>query len=303
MCITHDTFLYYPQTSMLRLLKKCIGYQYRFPYLVRSVIYQWYKKIYSQIAALAYNNPTKDMFVIGVTGTDGKTTTTTLIHHIIQENLGKAAIISTAEIKIGNEVAPNTYKMTSLDPFKMRKVLQIAKDAGCKYVVLEVGSHALHQHRFEGIEFDMAVLTNITPEHLDYHQTMDEYAATKKLLFTHVMKNKKPSKIAVLPKDDDYGRKWIDEMYFDKMLSYSINTSSMMKGENITLKTNHTEYTFNYLGKETRVSMCLPGTYNVLNALAATACGLLLGIDQEKIAASLASFPGVVGRMEPILHN
>lgn len=193
--------------------------------------------------------------------------------------------------------------MTSLDPFKMRKVLQIAKDSGCQYIVLEVASHALHQHRFEGIEFDMAVLTNITPEHLDYHETMDEYAATKKKLFTLVMKNKKTSKIAVLPKDDDYGRKWIDEMYFDKMLSYSINTSSMMKGENIKLSANHTDFTFNYLGKETAVSMNLPGTYNVLNALAATATGLLLGIEQEKIASSLSTFPGVVGRMEPVTHN
>lgn len=288
---------------MLSFLKKCIGYQYWFPYFMRSAIYQWYKKMYATIAALAYGNPTKKMFIIGVTGTDGKTTTTNLIHHIIQQNLGKAAVISTALIKIGDEVAPNNYKMTSLDPFKMWKILQIAQDSGCQYVILEVASHALHQHRFEGIDFDMAVLTNITPEHLDYHKTMEDYANTKKMLFTQVMKNKKASKLAVLPKDDDYGRKWVDELYFDKMLTYSVNTSSMIRGENITLGQNHTSFTFNYLGKETPVTMELPGTYNVLNALAATAAGLLLGIEQEKIAASLHNFPGVVGRMEPISYK
>jgi UDP-N-acetylmuramoyl-L-alanyl-D-glutamate--2,6-diaminopimelate ligase len=119
--------------------------------------------------------------------------------------------------------------MTSLDPFKLQRLLQIAKAAGCTYVVLEVASHALHQRRFEGIDFDMAVLTNITPEHLDYHKTMEAYVNTKKQLFLQVMKNKKPTKIAVLPKDDDNGRKWAEELYFDKMLSYSINTSSMMR--------------------------------------------------------------------------
>jgi UDP-N-acetylmuramoyl-L-alanyl-D-glutamate--2,6-diaminopimelate ligase len=275
---------------MLALIKKLILYKYRFPLLINSTLYQWWKKLYARTASLMYNNPTKGMFVIGVTGTDGKTTTTNLIHHILQENVGKTALISTAVIKIGNEIIPNTYKMTSLDPFQLRKILQVVQESGCTHIVLEVASHAIHQHRFDGIQFDMAVLTNITPEHLDYHKTMDAYAATKKQLFMQVMKNTKAMKLAVFPKDDEYGRKRSEEMYFDKMLNYSINTSSMLKGEHIELGINHTHYTFNYLGKETAITMELPGAYNVLNALAATAASLLIGIDQEKIAASLATF-------------
>ena len=212
---------------MKSFIQKIILYKYWAPYFTQSIIYQRWKKIYADIARIINNDPAKNMFIIGITWTDGKTTTCNLVHHIIQKNLGKTALISTAVIKIGDEVFPNMYKMTSLDPFKLQHLLQIAKDSWCTYAVLEVASHAIHQHRFEWIDFDMAILTNITPEHLDYHKTMEAYANTKKQLFLQTMKNKKLTKMAVIPKDDDYGRKWLDELYFDKMLSYSINTSSM----------------------------------------------------------------------------
>jgi UDP-N-acetylmuramoyl-L-alanyl-D-glutamate--2,6-diaminopimelate ligase len=104
----------------------------------------------------------------------------------------------------------------------------------------------------------MAVLTNITPEHLDYHKTFENYVNTKKQLFMQVMKNKKASKIAILPKDDDSGRKWIDELFFDKMLSYSVTSSSMVKADDIDLSYNHTDFAINFLGKETKISVDLP---------------------------------------------
>ncbi len=243
------------------------------------------------------------MFIIWVTWTDGKTTTSNIIHHIINQNLGRTALITTALIKMGDETFPNQYKMTSLDPFQLRKTIQLAKDVGCTYLILEVASHAIHQRRFEWIDFDMAVLTNITPEHLDYHKTFENYVATKKQLFLDVMKSKKWGKIAILPKDDDNGRKWIDELYFDKMLSYSVTTSSMVKAEDIDLQYNHTNFTINYLGKETNISVDLPWVYNVYNTLAWIASGLVLWVEQEKIAESLKSFAWVVGRMEPVEHK
>lgn len=271
--------------------------------MANSVFYTKWKIMYARIARLAYENPAKGMFIIWVTGTDGKTTTSNIIHHIINQNLGKTALITTAVIKFGDETIANTYKMTSLDPFQLWKMLQIAKEVWCTYVVLEVASHGISQHRFEWINFDMAVLTNITPEHLDYHKTFENYVNTKKQLFYQVMKNKKPSKIAILPKDDDNWRKWIEELFFDKMLSYSVTTSSMVKADNIDLSYNHTDFTIDFLGKQTKVSVDLPGVYNVYNTLAGIASWLVLWVDQEKIAESLKSFEWVVGRMEPVEHN
>lgn len=288
---------------MVALLKKLILFKYWWPLVTNSIIYHRWKKIYAKIARIVYENPAKDMFIIWVTGTDGKTTTSNIIHHIINQHLGKTALVTTALIKFGDEVLPNTYKMTSLDPFHLWKIIQIAKDVWCTYLVLEVASHGIHQHRFEWIDFDMAVLTNITPEHLDYHKTFENYVNTKKELFLQVMKNKKPSKIAILPKDDDNGRKWIDELFFDKMLSYSINTSSMVRAENIDLQYNKTTFTIDYLWKPTTVNINLPGTYNVYNTLAAIAAWLVLWVEQEKIAECLTSFEWVVWRMEPVTHN
>ncbi len=271
--------------------------------MANSVFYTKWKIMYARIARLVYENPAKGMFIIWVTGTDGKTTTSNIIHHIINQNLGMTALITTAVIKFGDETIANTYKMTSLDPFQLWKMLQIAKEVWCTYVVLEVASHGIAQHRFEWINFDMAVLTNITPEHLDYHKTFENYVNTKKQLFYQVMKNKKPSKIAILPKDDDNGRKRIDELFFDKMLSYSVVSSSMVKADNIELSYNHTEFTIDFLGNPTKIAVDLPGVYNVYNTLAGIASWLVLWVEQEKIAESLKSFEWVVGRMEPVEHN
>ncbi len=96
-----------------------------------------------------------------------------------------------------------------------------------------MASHGLAQHRFHGIDVDMGILTNITSEHLDYHHTMGEYAATKRLLFSGILANHKPNKIAIFPKDDKYGKKWAEEMHFDRMMSYSIIGTGTLKAENI----------------------------------------------------------------------
>lgn len=234
-----------------------------------SSIYQLRKKTSGQVANVLYGYPSKDFFVIGITGTNGKTTTANLIHKIVNEHIAKTVMISTANIKIGNQDLVNTKKMTSLDVFDLQSVLATAKDEGCKIAILEASSHGLSQYRFEGIAFDFAVLTNITHDHLDFHGTFARYAKAKERLFTYVLTNKKQDKYAAFPADDKIGRQRFEDMPFDKKLSYSINASSSLKAENIKISAIGTTFSFNYLGKSHNITTKLVGEFNVYNILAA----------------------------------
>lgn len=288
---------------MKNFLKKIMLYEVWFPYFSETYIYKRVKTLLAKWAIVKYGDPSRGMFIIGVTGTDGKTTTCNLIHQVINDNLGKALLVSTANIKIGDQETFNHYKMTSLDPSYMQALLATAKAKGCRYAVLEVASHGIDQNRFTGVEFDMAILTNITSEHLDYHKTFENYANVKKSFFQSVLKNKKPVKYAVFPRDDEKGRQWEEEMNFDKFLSYSLVSSSSLKGENIQLSPDGTVFTVSYLGTPYTVHMPLRGRYNVLNALAAFSAGTLLGIDPHAIAKSLGQLEGVAGRMQKVAHG
>ena len=263
-------------------------------------MYHVWKKTSGKIANAMYGSPSKDFFVIGVTGTNGKTTTVNLIHKILNENVGKTMMISTANIRIWNEDIKNTKKMTSLDIFDLQSTLAIAKRAGCKIAVLEASSQWLDQYRFEGVNFDFAVLTNITHDHLDYHNTMEEYAAAKKTLFDYVINNWKNNKYGVFPVDDAYGKRRFEELSFDKKLSYSINSSSFLKSDKIDESKEETHFTFNNLGKEYEVHSQLPGKFNVYNILAALWVAVEIGVDIEKAIKSVEGFTGVDGRMQKI---
>jgi len=285
------------------LVKKIIRYDKIYDIIKDSFIYQARKKLNGQIANFLYGYPSKDFFVIGVTGTNGKTTVVNLIHKILNDNLAKTVMISTANIKVGNEELKNTKKMTSLDIYDLQSILAIAKDSGCKVAVLEVSSHGMDQARFEGTDFDCAVLTNITHDHLDYHGTMGHYIDAKKRLFTYVLKNHKANKYAVLPADDPVGRKRFDELAFDKKVNFSITGSSMLKAEKITFLKDGTELIFSYLGKSYTLKTHLVGKFNVLNILAAIGVATNIGISIEKAIASVGQFMGVEGRMERLEHN
>lgn len=285
---------------MKKFLKIITFYELLYPFYKKSFLYQFIKKSYAQIANMLSGFPSKDFVVIWVTGTDWKTTTSNILHKIINDNLGKTLMISTAYIKLWDQKIFNKTKMTSLDVFDLQWYLSTAKDNWCQYAVLEVSSHALDQYRFEGVEFDGAILTNITPEHLDYHGTLENYAKTKRKLFEYVATNSKNNKRAALPKDDEFGRKRADEIWFDKMLSFSINSSSMLRAVDIQLSLEKTVFTLQYLGKEFQITTGLLWEHNVYNILAATAMGILMGIDITKIIASIQSFEGVSGRLEYI---
>ncbi len=283
---------------MKKLIKKLICYDKFYPVLKNSVFYHVFKKVQANIANSLYGNPSDGFFIIGVTGTNGKTTTVNLIHKILNDNVAPTVAVSTADLRIGSKRITNTKKMTSLDVFDLQSLLSTAKNNGCKVAVLEASSQGLDQQRFAGIDFDMAVLTNITHDHLDYHGSMEAYAESKKLLFKNVLSNTKQNKFWIFPSDDSYGRKWFEEMPFDKKINYSRQASAILKATQVIEYLDHTEFVFSYLWKLYRSSTKLLGAYNVNNVLAAIAVGIELWLDIATILKSTESFEWVDGRLQ-----
>ena len=299
--IEHSFTLLAP--SMKSLLKKILFYDKLYPVLKNSFVYQSRKRLNGQIANALYGHPSKDFFVIGVTGTNGKTTTVNLIQQILNDNVAKCVAVSTANILVGDTVVPNKKKMTSLDIYDLQSTLAMAKDSWCKIAVLETSSHGLDQYRFEGVEFDFGVLTNITLDHLDYHGTMDEYIKAKRKLFDYVIMNTKKNKYASFPMDDKVGRQRFDEMPFDKKIGRSITGSSSLKAEKINEKTDWTDFTVSYLGKDYPVASRLLWSFNVYNILAALSVAVQIGVSMEAAITSVQKVVWVTGRMERIEKN
>ena len=283
---------------MKKLIKKVLRYDKIYPIIKDSSLYHLYKKSQWEIANSLYNTPWNGFFIIGVTWTNGKTTTVNLLQKILNDNVAPTISISTADIRIGNQRKENSKKMTSLNVFDLQSILSTAKDSWCKIAVLEASSQWLDQHRFEWIDFDVAVLTNITHDHLDYHGDMEKYANAKKILFKNVLSNKKQTKIWVFPTDDTRWRRWFEEMPLDKKISYSSSASSILKATQITEYLDHTEFTFSYLGKLYKGKTSLLWAYNVNNILAAVGVGIQIGLEIDKILKSVETFQWVNWRLQ-----
>lgn len=289
--------------TMKEFIKSITGYNYFFGIIHRTSIYKWIKKILGQRATFVTGNPSKWFFVIGVTWTDGKTTTCNLIHHILNTQVGKTLLISTANIKIGDQEIFNSKKMTSLDIKDLLTIMAQGKSQWCTIAIIEVSSHGLDQLRFEGIQFDMAILTNITPEHLDYHGTFEEYVEAKKTLFHYVLTNTKTNKIAILPKDDETWRQRAEQMTFDNMITFGIRSTAMMRANNVQQYRDHTSFSLEYLWNQYPVNTSLVWEFNVYNCIAAMSAATAIGLPIEKSINAIQSFTQVNGRMNMIEYE
>ena len=265
-----------------------------------SIFYKVYKSLESKLAAAYFWYPSKQLIVIWVTWTDWKSTTSNMIHKILNDNLWKTALFTTVNQKFWDIEQPNKYKMTNVSAWKTQEFLKQAVESWCKYCVLEVSSHWIDQKRVANIDFDVAVLTNITPEHLDYHKTLTDYANTKKQLFQWVLRNRQWLGIAVLNKDDDFGKEWEQEMAFKATLTYWIYSTTQFKWENIEEKFDWTSFKLRYLNKEYPVNLKLPWSFNVYNALAAIATSHGLKVKIEDAIKSLEELNPVPGRVNLI---
>ncbi len=241
------------------------------------------RKALAQISANYYGNPASKMTMIGVTGTNGKTTTTFLIKQMIEAvSNTKVGLIGTVECAIGNEKFPATH--TTPESLELQQLFAQMVKKRCTHCVMEVSSHALHQHRVFGISFKAAVFTNLTQDHLDYHGTMQKYFDAKKILFDGLSNDA----IAVTNADSDYGEK-IVEGCKAKVISYSINQLSTVKAENVTVSVNGFSAKIN----NEAVTSRLVGRFNVYNFLGAYSVVKGLGLQvSSSVYSTLISAPG-----------
>jgi UDP-N-acetylmuramoyl-L-alanyl-D-glutamate--2,6-diaminopimelate ligase len=253
--------------------------------------------------------PARRLTVVGITGTDGKTTTCNLLHSILTAAGRRAGLISTVNAIIGDRVYDTGLHTTTPDAPDVQRYLAEMVDAGLEVIVLEATSHGLAQHRVAACDVDIAVVTNITHEHLDIHGSLEAYQAAKMLLFRHLSAGvRKPGvpKVAVLNADDDSYR-YLKPIPADRQISYSLQNAVAPSGAETRLtaiRVRHMSDGAEILVKTPYTSLelrtTLVGNYNVSNILAATAAALALDIPFAAIQAGVRAVRGIVGRMERI---
>ena len=247
------------------------------------------------ISAEYFGQPAKRMKLLGVTGTNGKTTTTLLLKSVLEQCLGaRVGLIGTNENLIGDEVLE--AERTTPESYVLQKLLRRMADAGCTYVVMEVSSHALALSRVAGLRFAVGVFTNLSQDHLDFHKNMNDYARAKSLLFTQ-------SGQGVINIDDSYAQIMLSaaESSGCHVLSFSVDKNEAdLMAKNIRLKTGSVEFSALVPGGIQRMVLHIPGKFSVYNALGVIGCACCLAIPLEKTAAALEKARGVKGRVETV---
>jgi UDP-N-acetylmuramoyl-L-alanyl-D-glutamate--2,6-diaminopimelate ligase len=254
-------------------------------------------------AASFYGTPAASLKLVAVTGTNGKTTTVGILRHLLDEaadaDLGRAASIGTLGVLMGSEGTPveGGAGLTTPGPVELQRVLRALADGGARSVAMEVSSHSLAQHRVEGLRFDAAVFTNLTRDHLDYHDTMESYRDAKLSLATRL----RPHGVAVVNADDEA---WmpIRAGQFGRMgvLTFGTSHRAEVRCEGVAYSPQGTRFTLFSHGLKAAVSLPLIGDFNVVNALGAAAAALALGRAHREVAARLGTMPQVPGRLERV---
>jgi UDP-N-acetylmuramoyl-L-alanyl-D-glutamate--2,6-diaminopimelate ligase len=265
------------------------------------------RRALSALAATLAGHPSRRMTVAGVTGTDGKTTTATLLWAAWRAAGEKAASVTTVDVRIGDDVRPSSGRITTLEATELHAFLAGAAAAGCTRVAVETSSHGLHLHRVDDVDYDLAVYTRITSEHLDIHGTREEYLRTKQRLLELV--GTRPGGLAVLDRDDEFAFPQLAGMPVARRLTYSAigRPDADLVGEDLRVDARGVHFTAATPWGRTEVRLQLAGAFNAANALAAlaAACGSGTGADGrgvplEAAVRGLADLEGVTGRMERV---
>lgn len=249
------------------------------------------------VADAFYDHPSQDFRIIGVTGTNGKTTITHLIDQIFRDHQEVTGVIGTMYRRIGNTTFET--KNTTPDSLTLQKTFAEMRQKNVTTCAMEVSSHSLVQGRVWGTDFDIAVFTNLSQDHLEYHHTMEEYAHAKSLLFSQLgnIYNPEKPKYAILNMDDPVGRDF-RKMTAAEVLTYGIEEAADFRANSIEITNHGTRFLLEFNGKEYPVHLQLAGKFNILNALGAIGAAYAAGLELETIISSLEGISGVRGRFE-----
>jgi UDP-N-acetylmuramoyl-L-alanyl-D-glutamate--2,6-diaminopimelate ligase len=251
------------------------------------------RKVLAKLAAEFYGRPSSDIKVVGVTGTNGKTSITYLIESLLKDAGFQPAVIGTVNYRFKGKIIPS--KNTTPGPVELQLMLSDMQKEGAEYAIAEVSSHALDQHRTEAVNFHSAIFTNLTQDHLDYHTTLENYFQAKSRLF----RNLDPKSFAIVNNDDKYGRK-IKKLTRAKVITYGIEHESCVMAKKINLGCCGSEFLLSVPGGKTNFKTKLIGKHNVYNILAAVAWGLEEGLDILPIKSVVQKFNLIPGRLERI---
>ena len=248
------------------------------------------RRALAELSATFFGDPGKELTLVGVTGTNGKTTTTYLIKRILEQKLGaKVGLIGTIRNEIGQGLLP--AERTTPESYELQRLLRQMADAGCTHVVMEVSSHALALERVRGLQFAVALFTNLTQDHLDFHGTMENYCAAKGKLFSQC-------DLAVYNQDDPWAQRLLKDSTC-RRASYGVREAAELQAAEVSLHRDHVCYVLR-CEREVPVRVAIPGNFSVYNSLAAIAVCRNLGVAPEECAAVLRQDSGAKGRMEVV---
>lgn len=272
-----------------------------------SIVRLTYHRAKALVAACFYGFPARDLIVIGITGTDGKTTTVGMLSHILNKNGKKCGALSTAFLQVGNKTTWNATQKTSPSPFIVQKFLRQCVREGCTHVVLECSSHGLLQGRVDYTWPQVAGMTNLSEEHLDYHGSMQNYVHAKSILFSML---RKKTGVAVLNADDQSYETLKASIQFPWLISYSIkalqhphdnHTSSLFATKlNASIGTVSFDVQSSDDSERCNIRIPISGAFNISNALCAVGCAYSLNVPLSDCATAFSTFTGIPGRMEKV---
>lgn len=253
------------------------------------------------LAAKFYRYPTKELKLIGVTGTNGKTTTTYLIEQLLTDAGHKTGVIGTIQMKVGEKIFP--VKNTTPDTLDLQRSFRMMRDEGCEYSVIEVSSHALALGRTWGSQFHIGVFTNLTQDHLDFHETMEKYREAKGLLFSqlgHGYGDEPEQHVYAVLNADDRASNYYKQITPAQVITYGIDRAADVQATDIRISASGMEFELKTFRGTKRVQTRLIGKFNVYNLLAAVSVALIEGVSLDQIVQSIGKIEGVNGRFEPV---